>query len=51
MDSTEILKHARTILLIDWLSKDLPETLTRAGFRVFVHAGPGPDDYSVYESP
>jgi predicted CoA-binding protein len=49
MDSKEILKHARTILLIDWPSKDVPETLTRAGFRVFVHGGPGPDDYSVYE--
>ena len=23
--------------------------LTRAGFRVFVHGGPGPEDYSVYE--
>lgn len=49
MDSKEILKNARTILLVDWPSKDVPETLTRAGFRVFVHGGPGPEDYSVYE--
>jgi hypothetical protein len=43
------LKTARTILLIDWPSKDVPEALTRAGFSVFVHGGPGPEDYSVYE--
>ena len=49
MGAEDILKKARTILLIDWPSKDVPETLARAGFRVFVHGGPGPEDYSVYE--
>jgi predicted CoA-binding protein len=49
VDTKEALKNARTILLIDWPSKDVPETLTRAGFSVFVHGGPGPEDYSVYE--
>jgi predicted CoA-binding protein len=49
MDGKGILKHVRIILLIDWPSKDVPETLARAGFRVFVHGGPAPDDYSVYE--
>jgi hypothetical protein len=43
------LKTVRTILLIDWPDKEVPETLTRAGFFVFVHGGPGPEDYSVYE--
>jgi predicted CoA-binding protein len=49
LDVNEILKIVRTILLIDWPSKDVPETLTRAGFRIFVHGGPGPEDYSAYE--
>lgn len=49
MDAKEVLKNARTILLIDWPNKDVPETLTRAGFRVFVHGGPGPEDYYLYE--
>lgn len=49
MGAKDILKNARTILLIDWPSKDVPETLTRAGFGVFVRGGPGPEDYSVYE--
>lgn len=49
MDGKEILKNAGTILLIDWPSKDVPEALIRAGFRVFVHGGPGAEDYSAYE--
>ena len=49
MTPTEILSSAKTILLVDWPSKDVPETLTRAGFRVFVHGGPAPEDYSAYE--
>ncbi len=38
-----------TVLVIDWPSKDVPEALTLAGFRVIVRGGPGPEDYSVYE--
>jgi predicted CoA-binding protein len=49
VNSKEALKNARIVLLIDWPDKEVPETLTRAGFSVFVHGGPGPEDYSVYE--
>jgi predicted CoA-binding protein len=49
MDAKELLQQVRTILVIDWPSQDVPETLTRAGFRVFVKGGPGPEDYSAYE--
>jgi len=48
MTPKEILSSVETILLVDWPSKDVPEALTRAGFRVFVHGGPAPEDYSAY---
>jgi predicted CoA-binding protein len=45
----EMFKIVDTVLLIDWPTKDVPETLTRAGFHVVVRGGPGPEDYSAYE--
>jgi predicted CoA-binding protein len=45
----EILKTVETVLVVDWPSRDVPESLVLAGFQVFVHGGPGPEDYSVYE--
>jgi predicted CoA-binding protein len=49
VNPTEILKSAQTILVIDWPSKDVPESLARAGFQVIVRGGPGPTDYSTYK--
>ncbi len=49
MNPREILEAAHTILVIDWPSRDVPESLARAGFEVVVQGGPGPEDYSVYE--
>jgi len=49
MNLKEIFRTVQTILVIDWPSKELPETLTRAGFHVVVRGGPGPEDYSAYE--
>lgn len=45
----EILKGARSILVIDWPSSDVPDTLVAAGFSVFIKGGPRPDDYAVLE--
>jgi len=45
----ELLRSVETILVIDWPSKDVPESLVRAGIHVVVRGGPGPADYSVYE--
>jgi predicted CoA-binding protein len=45
----QTLQSAKTILVIDWPSKDVPESLVRAGFEVIVRGGPGPEDFSVYE--
>jgi hypothetical protein len=36
-------------LIIDWPTKDVPETLARAGWTVVVKGGPAPDAYSTYE--
>jgi hypothetical protein len=49
VDLKEIFKTVQAMLVIDWPSKELPETLTRAGFQVVVRGGPGPEDYSAYE--
>ena len=49
MDLKEILKTVETVLVVDWPSREVPESLVLAGFQVFVHGGPGPEDYSVYE--
>jgi predicted CoA-binding protein len=48
-DADDILRTAESILLVDWPSADVPETLTRAGYTVYVKGGPGPGDYSVRE--
>ena len=49
MNPIAILNTAQSILVIDWPSKEVPETLTRAGFQVFVKGGPEPENYSTYE--
>jgi predicted CoA-binding protein len=43
------LEGTRTVLVVDWPSRDVPDTLVRSGFKVVVHGGPGPTDYSEYE--
>ena len=34
--------------MVDWPSREVPDTLARAGYEVIVHGGPSPDDYSAY---
>jgi predicted CoA-binding protein len=48
-EAEEVLRQARTVVVIDWPSRDVPDTLARAGFIVVVHGGPGPEDYSIQE--
>jgi predicted CoA-binding protein len=45
-----ILRDAKSILLLDWPSRELPDSLARAGYEVTAHVGPGPFDYSMYEA-
>lgn len=49
MNPKETLKNVDTVLVIDWPTKDVPESLALAGFHVVVRGGPGPEDYSVYK--
>ena len=38
-DGARLLAEAVTILLIDWPSRDVPDTLARHGFTVVSHPG------------
>ena len=38
-----------SVLLIDWPSEEVPNTLVRAGLDVHVKGGPGPDDFAIRE--
>ena len=48
-DYRELLATATSILLIDWPSRDVPETLARHGYRVVANDGPREDEYNAYE--
>jgi predicted CoA-binding protein len=48
-EADQILRSADSVLLVDWPSRDVPETLVRAGYQVFVKGGPGPYDYTALE--
>ena len=47
-DPLAILRATRSVLLIDYPGRIVPDTLTRAGFDVVAHEGPGPDEYRRY---
>lgn len=48
-DGRRILTQAKSVLVIDWPSREVPATLAGAGFRVIVKGGPGPADYTAWE--
>ena len=48
-EAGQILRETGSVLVVDWPSKDVPETLTRAGYTVLVKGGPEPDNYRAYE--
>ena len=43
----DVLRTARTIVLHDWPSQDVPDALVAAGLEVTYQAGPEPDDLYV----
>ena len=49
MNPKELLRAVEIVVVIDWPSRDVPEAMARAGSRVVVRGGPGPEDYSAYE--
>lgn len=48
--ATDVLANAKSVLLIDWPGRDVPDTLARGGFTVVSHDGAGPDEYNAYEA-
>ena len=48
-EANSILTSARCILLVDWPSRSVPDSLARAGFAVVVKGGPEPDHYAAYD--
>jgi predicted CoA-binding protein len=49
MTPREVLAASRTVLLIDWPSRGVPESLARAGYEVVSHDGPSPLDHNAYD--
>jgi predicted CoA-binding protein len=48
-DAETILRTVHSVLVVDWPTKDLPETLFRAGYAVVVKGGPE-DRYVGYDA-
>jgi predicted CoA-binding protein len=46
-DVAALLRSTKSVLLVDWPSRDVPDTLARAGFSVV--SNDGPDEYNAYE--
>lgn len=44
-----ILAGAERVLVVDWPTREVPDSLARAGLEVTVHGGPEPDHYVAYE--
>jgi hypothetical protein len=42
-------RGGESVLVIDWPSRDVPASLTFAGFTVIVKGGPGAADYAAWE--
>lgn len=43
------LAGVRSVVVVDWPTKDVPDSLVRAGLEVAVHGGPRPEDWSAQE--
>jgi predicted CoA-binding protein len=48
MTPDEVLDATTHVVVIDYPSTDVPETLVRGGFLVISHDGPTDDDYNVW---
>ena len=47
--TAQTLETAERIVVVDWPSKDVPDSLARAGLEVWVHGGPERDNWSIQE--
>jgi len=46
-DVGRLLRETKTVLLVDWPSREVPDTLARGGYTVISDEGPG--KYNAYE--
>ena len=49
MTNHDVLSSAKTIALVDWPTREVPESLARAGLAVVSHDGPADDEWNAYE--
>lgn len=49
MKPIEVPASAQDVVLHDWPSREVPDSLARAGLGVTVYGGPEPDNISVHE--
>ena len=49
-DIAALLSATKTVLLVDWPSRDVPDTLARHGFTVISDEGPRSSAYMAYEA-
>ncbi len=49
MGPEQLLTTAHSIVVVDWPSRDVPDTLARCGYATLVKGGPAPDNYTAYE--
>ena len=47
--AVELLRSAKDILLVSWVTRDIPRVLVEAGFSVISKNGPEPDNYGRAE--
>jgi predicted CoA-binding protein len=45
---SRLLAETKTVVLVDWPSREVPETLAQSGFTVI--ANEGPETYTAYEA-
>jgi predicted CoA-binding protein len=48
-EAEQLLDEADTIVLVDWPTVEVPDTLARSGYAVIVKGGPEPDNFSARE--
>lgn len=46
-DTATLLRATKTVLLVDWPSREVPDTLARSGFTVV--SNDAPDEFNAYE--
>ena len=46
--AARVLAETKSVLVIDWPSREVPASLAFAGYQVFVKGGPGPADYAAW---